>query len=100
MFQTQYGAYHEVSVDDPEVIKASEVAFKFYKKIVPDFSSLLIEEIISAERQVVRGFNYRIIFKSVIAETTFLYCETVVHKAPSSDSEFETKHIECKPTSE
>ncbi|XP_026322354.1 uncharacterized protein LOC113231972 [Hyposmocoma kahamanoa] len=100
---TQHGAYQDVSITDPDVIKASEEAFKFYQNITPDFKSVGYE-LIKAEQQVVDGkdFHYKISFKTQVSdetETASMQCTGLVFKAPG-DSKFETKEMDCESRNE
>lgn len=90
-----------VSVTDPDVIKAAETAFEFYKKVTPRLNDLSLHEVATAEKQTagVEGYNYIISFRTEAADVTQLFsiiCNAVVHVGPES-SDFQTIEIECNP---
>lgn len=90
------GAYSEISVTDPDVLKAAEEAFEFYKKMVP-LLSLTFHEVVKAEVLTVGGNNYKITFRTDVADVNdfFVYCDAVVNKEP--DLTFKTQKESCEP---
>lgn len=89
-------AYSEISVTDPDVLKAGDEAFAFYKSMVP-LLSFTSHEVVKAEVLTVGGNNYKITLRIEVADVAgiVVYCDAVVNKEP--DLTFKTQKESCEP---
>lgn len=91
-------------ITDPEVIKASEAAFEFYKEMTLDLNGITGCELLKAEKKTISDAEtkYKLIFKTEVpeeGEATPLYCSSVINKG-AGDTDFELKNIVCDSAKE